>query len=304
MSSWDLGICIPPAIAGASGYLKCNQSRISNLCIVTDKACYKDETSDLSLATSSKLQSLSVAGMQSRDLISILELCPPSTTRLKHLTIDLSFWFINGAMLNRVFRRNPNKVVEVLLSLQKNGTTAWFASLQSLCLSFTSLQGLSYDLAHSLSAGTLTSLKLWNCADSLTLLDQLKDFGQALQLTTFEIVLDEVSIIESLTFKCEEVMRDFLLSVGGLKTIAISTLLYGFMQLATICKGITKHKQTLKQMVLHNRAIDPREGIHRAFDIASDWSAELRRLSGELTLEFLGVCTDCETAVSAEPKSF
>ncbi|KAI9719938.1 MAG: hypothetical protein M1828_005976 [Chrysothrix sp. TS-e1954] len=300
--SWKVGMCLPSTVFGGGGSLDLQHSRIRHLCVVTDKACYTDDEPDPAILMHQKLKCLSLGGMQSKDLIPSIAKCTQAMVRfLENLTIDLSFWHTSETMLNRVLRRNPAQIVKLLLHMHKNLIATWFSNLEKLRLAFTSLQGLAPDLISAINFNKLRSLTLWNCADSLQLVQELASKRELLRLQKFELVADIVTLPEKIGDRFEDLIKDFLCSFKGLNSIGIDLLTNTPMPTSKIAKGLLNHEDSLEELVLHNRSAISLSGLHRFFDVNLCWSRELQRLSCLSNVDLLGLCNSPAFLIRALP---
>ena len=243
------------SLLGANGYITQQQRRLESISLVTDPCCKTNQKGNnrLDLSHFQHLLELSWIGLHSNDDMIALEAClRENSQHLRSLTLSSIGWRMAGCCSRHVDQNNgcPARdfFASYVLGICEGSEPVVFSALRSLCLSSLSFKGAFNKWSSALKVENLRELKLWDCRGTLHLLNRLVDTKQAINLISLEIVVLGFSQNTN-----SPSLHNFLQTFTGLEALY---LILPFSDWDLTIKGVMRHRETLRRLVLHSRILD------------------------------------------------
>ena len=282
-----MGICLPLALSGHSGYLTRRQQHLQSLCLVIDGSC---PTADypLGLSQFTRLKSLSWKGLGSiKDFRALGGSLKANALCLEDLNIEVTSWSEpDDTWLSWKDGLSSNSLATEILQLNCGDSNGLLPSLQRLSLSSLSFELMTLEVIHAFNFSALCRLKLWNCNKSTELLKGMIVLENAIMLTSFELVhAHESHLLDALS------LANFLKKFQGLRDLYL--LIPGPADWASIGHGILNHKSTLRRLVVHECTLGLRDG----YDTGIVWDTELESIAVQWNLRCFGMSINVDGLV-------
>ena len=156
-----------------------------------------------------------------------------------------------------------------------------------MSLSAVSFAFSAKEMQYALNIAELHSLRLWNCPQSLALLNSVVVTAQPLKLKSFELVIDAEWERDQGVEDNMNAIVSFLTALAGLEHLAL--LMANSFDWARLSRAISHHSRTLKRTVAHARLFF---AYVKVVDNVVPWNDVMQGWYHDADLTFIGGCHD------------